>query len=236
MAKDESSVPAKKSGNADVDAFLRKVALTPIVPKSGSRGRLIFAMDATASREPTWDRACHIQGQMFVETAALGGLEVQVVFYRGFRECRASPWLQRSDDLLRYMSRVRCLGGQTQIDRVLRHAKKETGKKQVDALVFVGDCMEEDPDLVCHTAGELGLKGVPCFIFHELGDPAAAATFRQIAKLTNGAYCPFDSGSAKALRDLLSAVAVFAAGGRKALGDFSSKAGKEVLLLARQLK
>src|SRR3546814_9870581 len=39
----------------------------------GRRGRLIFAMDATASREPTWDRACRLQGEMFKETAALGG-------------------------------------------------------------------------------------------------------------------------------------------------------------------
>ena len=236
MAKDDRSVPAQKGAGSDVQAFLRKVALTPATKRPDERGRLIFAMDATASREPTWDRACHIQGEMFTETAALGGLEIQVVYYRGFRECRASPWLSRSDDLLRYLSRVRCVGGRTQIARVLRHAVKETGKKAVNALVFVGDCMEEDPDEVCHVAGELGMKGVPCFIFHEGGEPGAMRTFQQVARLTNGAYCSFDATSAKTLRDLLSAVAVYAAGGRKALENYSKKAGQEVLLLARQMK
>ncbi|MBM3512010.1 MAG: VWA domain-containing protein, partial [Alphaproteobacteria bacterium] len=71
MAKD-SGAPAPRSSRAEVDAFLKKVAQTVPVA-AGGRGRLMFALDATASREPTWDRACQIQGQMFAETAALGG-------------------------------------------------------------------------------------------------------------------------------------------------------------------
>ncbi len=236
MAEDDRKVPTRKSSNSEVEAFLRKVAVTPVTKPDGQRGRMIFAMDATASREPTWDRACHIQSQMFTETATLGGLDIQMVYYRGFRECRASPWLSASDALLRYMSKVYCVGGQTQIGKILRHAIGETKRKKVDALVFVGDCIEEDPDKVCHIAGELGLLGVPCFIFHEGGEMTAMRTFKHIASLTNGAYCSFDSSSAKTLRDLLSAVAVYAAGGRKALESFSKRAGGEVLLLAQQVK
>src|SRR3546814_8666125 len=59
---------------------------------------------------------------------------------------------------------------------------------------------------------ELGVLGVPVFVFHEGGNPIAADAFRQIARLTRGAYCPFDSASADRLKDLLAAVAVYAAG------------------------
>jgi hypothetical protein len=224
----------EKSTNAEVADFLNKVAATSARTASGQRGRLVFAMDATASREPTWDRACHIQGEMFTETAALGGLEVQLVYYRGFGECRASRWAGNAQDLLRFMTRVRCLGGQTQIRKVLSHAIKETGKRKVDAVIFVGDAMEEDIDRLCHLAGELGLLGVPVFLFHEGGDPVVRRAFEQIARLSGGAYCPFDAGSAQQLRDLLSAVAVYAAGGRQALVDFEGSLGG-TLRLTQQL-
>jgi len=224
----------EKSTNAEVADFLNKVAATSARTASGERGRLVFAMDATASREPTWDRACHIQSEMFTETAALGGLEVQLVYYRGFGECRASRWAGNAQDLLRFMTSVRCLGGQTQIRKVLSHAIKETGKRKVNAIIFVGDAVEEDIDRLCHLAGELGLLGVPVFLFHEGGDPVVRRAFQQIARLSGGAYCPFDAGSAQQLRDLLSAVAVYAAGGRQALVDFEGSRGG-TLRLTQQL-
>lgn len=225
----------KATSDADVAAFLEKVAAAPARKNDGQRGRLIFAMDATASRKPTWDQACHIQAEMFRETAALGGLEVQLVYYRGFRECRASRWAGDATALLRLMTGVTCLGGRTQIERVLGHAIKETRKRTVNAVIFVGDAIEEDIDLVCDKAGELGLLGVPVFIFQEGGDPIVRSAFQQIARLSKGAYCPFDSGSARQLRDLLSAVAVYAAGGRRAMIEFGERRGGEVLRLTRQM-
>ncbi|HLB81318.1 MAG TPA: VWA domain-containing protein [Dongiaceae bacterium] len=224
MGGDRTKLPDKSSGAA-VDAFLRKVAATPTPRPAGRRGRLIFALDATASREPTWDRACHIQAEMFAETAALGGLDIQLVYYRGFGEFHAAPWLGDSAELLKRMTGVFCLGGRTQIAEVLRHTIAESKRERVNALVFVGDCMEEDIDALCHLAGELGLLGVPAFLFHEGGDPVAAKAFRQIARLTNGACCPFDAHSPQQLRDLLRAVAVYAAGGRAALEDFGRRTG-----------
>ena len=235
--KKKSRGELTEGANADeVAAFLEKIARVPMVNSSGGRGRLIFAMDATASREPTWDRACHIQAEMFKETDALGGLEVQLVFYRGFGECKSSPWVASPDELVRRMVAVRCLGGQTQIGRVLKHAIKETGKKRVHALVFVGDCIEEDVDKVCHHAGKLGLLGVPTFMFQEGLEPSAMRAFKQIAKLTNGAYCSFNSSSAKQLRELLSAVAVYAAGGRMALEDYGKRTGGAALQITSQVK
>lgn len=212
------------SSDAEVAAFLRKVAATPTIKTGGAtRGRLLFALDATASRQPTWDRACQLQGEMFSEAARLGGLAIQLAWYRGFNEFGASPWLTEASDMLRRMSSVFCLGGMTQIERVLDHAIGETRRHRINALVFVGDCMEENVDRLCGKAGQLGLLGVPAFIFQEGREPAAASAFRQMARLSGGAYSPFDAGSAKQLRDLLSAVAVYAAGGRQALEDFSHR-------------
>ena len=86
--KSEKSSLTVSANSAEVDAFLRKVAALPSVRPEGGRGRLVFAMDATASREPSWDRAAAIQGEMFEVTAALGGLDVQLVFYRGYKNAR----------------------------------------------------------------------------------------------------------------------------------------------------
>ncbi|HZH26245.1 MAG TPA: VWA domain-containing protein [Azospirillaceae bacterium] len=229
----ESGTPDSRG---DVQAFLHKVAATPPPPRvAGRRGRLMFALDATASRQPTWDRAMGIQGEMFEATASLGGLNLQLVYYRGFRECAASPWLSSGPELLRLMSKVTCQGGQTQIARVLKHCLAETDREKVNALVFVGDCMEEDVDRLCHLAGELGLRGVPVFLFHEGGEPVARRAFEQIARLSGGAYCPFDANSAQQLKELLSAVAVYAAGGHAALADYSRGRSAPVLRLASQV-
>jgi hypothetical protein len=235
MGEDRTKLP-RKSSASEVDAFLRKVAATPATKTSGVRGRLIFAMDATASREPTWDQACQLQGEMFQETAALGGLDVQLCYYRGFNEFRASPWSSNADELLQRMSRVFCAAGQTQIGKVLRHAVGEAKAHKVNALVFVGDCMEEDVNELGRWAGKLSLLGVPTFLFQEGHDPIAERSFQHVARLTNGAYCHFDAGSARQLKDLLSAVAVYAAGGHRALERFGERRGGLVPQLTHQIR
>ena len=235
MSNDKDQLPAK-SHSAEIDAFLRDLQRAPAVRAGGGRGRLIFALDATASREPTWDRACRIQGEMFEATAALGGLEVKLVYYRGFNECKASRWMTDAASLHRAMRAVSCLGGETQIERVLAHAVAENDKQRVNALVFVGDAMEENVDRLCQLAGELGLKGVPIFLFHEGGDPIAAKAFQQMAKLSRGAYLHFDLASADRLKDLLGAVAVYAAGGYRALTAYGENKGGEILRLTSQLR
>lgn len=236
MSTDRDKLPGAPATGTEVDAFLKKLAAVPRAQTApGRRGRLMFALDATASRQPTWDEACRIQADMFKEAAALGGLEIQLVFYRGFAEFNASAWFSEAAGLLKYMSAVTCRGGQTQIGRILEFAIAETKRQRINALVFVGDCMEEEIDMLCHRAGELGLLGVPVFLFHEGRDPRAAEAFQEIARLTRGAYCPFDASSARQLRELLSAVAVYAAGGPAALQDYSRRAGGATLLLARQV-
>ena len=136
----------------DVDAFLQKVDATPRRTTDGTSGRLLFAIDATASRQPTWDQASHIQCEMFEETASIGSLEMQVAFFRGYQEFKATKWTTNSHSLTGPMSRVSCLGGQTQIERVLLHALKMNEMQNINAIVYIGDCMEEDADSLCHLA------------------------------------------------------------------------------------
>ena len=87
MTNADKDLPQKSSKSA-IDAFVEKVRATPVIKSGQERGRLMFAMDATGSREPSWDRACQIQGEMFDATASLGGLSVQLAYYRGFGEFR----------------------------------------------------------------------------------------------------------------------------------------------------
>ncbi|MBW8271134.1 vWA domain-containing protein [Caldovatus aquaticus] len=213
-----------------VAAFLRTVESLPqpVRPASGRRGRLIFAVDATASRQPTWDRACHLQAEMFLATRDLGGLAVQLAYWRGYRDFAATPFLTEAEELARRMTGVQCLGGQTQVLRALRHAKAETARERVHALVLVGDAFEEEIDPACHEAGELRLRGTAVFCFHEGSDARAASAFRQIAQVSGGAYAPFDSGSAETLRALLRAVAVYAAGGHAALARLPGRAAQAI--------
>jgi hypothetical protein len=220
----DASAVTPTSGRAEIDRFLQTArTLAASAPAAGA-GRLIFALDATMSRQPTWDMACALQGRMFDACAGLGGLGVQLVYFRGFNECRASGWVGDPRRLTELMTRIDCRGGHTQIGRVLAHVRDETKRQPVRAFVFVGDAMEEHADTLCAAAGELGLLGVKGFLFQEGHDGPAASTFREIARLTGGAYARFDSGSAAQLLELLKAAAAYAAGGRGAL---TALAGRE---------
>src|SRR3954447_14756048 len=221
------SEPAARSARAEIDAFIERVRTMAPAREGGPRGRLIFALDATMSRQPTWDTACRLQGEMFREAGSIGGLDVQLVYFRGLNECRASHWVSDAAGLGDLMARIDCRGGHTQIGKVLKHARTESDKGKVAALVYVGDAMEEAIDDLAAAAGELGLRGMPAFVFQEGHDPVAEQAFREIARLTRGAYCRFDLSAAHELGELLRAAAVYAAGGVKALtAQRSAGAGK----------
>jgi hypothetical protein len=211
--KDSSIAPPSAA-----DSFLDEIRQLASPPAS-SRGRLIYALDATASRQPTWDTACKLQAEMFQEVAAVGGLEMQLVYYRGLGECRASTWISHPEQLAKTMSQIMCNAGQTQIGKILTHAQKETKLLRVSGLIFVGDAMEEAADELICQAGDLGQSGVPAFMFQEGTDRQVEEVFRAIATRTRGAYCRFDSGAARQLSELLKAVAVFATGGLPALAQ-----------------
>jgi len=213
------------AARGEVDAFL-----ADLKKKTASvRGRLIFALDATASREATWDTACVLQADMFREAASAGGLDLQLVYYRGLGECKASGWISDPRRLGKIMSSIMCRTGETQIGRVLAHAVKETRLLPVSALVFVGDAFEEQADEVVLAAAELGRLGVRAFMFQEGDNRKVERVFREIADVTKGAYCRFDPGAAHQLRELLKAVAVFAVGGVAALTARKDAASTKLL-------
>jgi hypothetical protein len=238
MSKDRSDkAPAPAATRPQVAEFLERVqALGPAAAAGGKRGRLIFALDATMSRQPTWDSACVLQAEMFREAAKAGGLDIQLVYFRGLDECRASGWVAGAEKLAGLMSHIDCRGGHTQIKKILSHARQEYGKQRVQAMVFVGDAMEEKIDDLCAAAGELGLLGAPVFMFQEGDDPVAEQAYREIARLSRGAYCRFDTGAAHQLGELLRAVAAYAAGGIKALTDLSARRSDGARMLLAQLK
>ena len=228
--------PAAGSSRADIDKFIQNVRSLGPATASGQRGRLIFALDATMSRQPLWDTACRLQADMFRETAAIGGLDVQLIYYRGLAECGASGWVSDALKLGGLMEKIDCRGGHTQIGKILAHARRENEKRKVQALVFVGDAMEEPIDDLCAAAGGLGLLGVPAFVFQEGHDPVAEQAFREIARLSRGAYCRFNTGAAHELAELLRAVAAYAAGGMKALADLKARHSSGAIKLLEQLR
>jgi hypothetical protein len=228
------NAPATRSPSGGaIDAFLEKARA--VAPASG-RGRLIFALDATMSRQPTWDLAQSIQGEMFRATAVQGGLDVQLVYFRGFDECRASRFVSGGEGLGRLMAGISCQGGKTQIGRVLAHARDEARAARVGALVYIGDAMEENIDALAQTAGELGLLGVKAFLFQEGVDPAASGAFREIARLTGGAHAAFDASAPHRLKDLLAAAAAYAVGGLPELEKRANAGADAARLLLAQMR
>lgn len=232
-SKTGRDVTADVKTSSAVSDFISKTQEIAPPATAGSTGRLIFALDATMSRQPTWDMACQLQGDMFNTVHEIGSLEVQLVYFRGYGECRASKWTRNANEMIRLMTKIRCQAGRTQIGKVLARARQESAKKPVSALVYVGDALEENIDLLADKAGELGLTKVPAFMFQEGHDSAAEAGFREIARLSGGAYARFSAASADELRELLKAVASYATGGKKAL-KLSSK--RQAALLLEQLR
>jgi hypothetical protein len=238
-------------------SFEKKIMTSPTQPSpriaallkktQAMRGRLIFALDATASRESTWDMAAQLQAAMFEEAAKIGGLDVQLVYFRGSGEVQKSSWLSDAHELVSRMDAIRCRAGTTKIARVIRHIRAEHEREKVGAAIFVGDAVEELPDELYAAAEGLG---VPMFMFQE-GDASAMSPlppgsgsahiafsppppkveqiFRELARLTNGAYGKFDAGAAKQLGELLRAVAAFAVGGIAGLANQQTDSARRLL-------
>jgi hypothetical protein len=207
-----------------------------------SRGRLIFAFDATASREAAWDMAASLQAAMFEEAAKIGGLDVQLIHFGG-DQISHSPWLSDAHVLVNQMRGIRCMSGATQIGKVLQHVRAESQREKIGAAVFIGDAVEEAPGELYASAAGLG---VPVFMFQE-GDGLVIyvderggivqehpprkveEVFRNVARLSGGAYGKFDAGAARQLGELLRAVAAFAVGGAAALANQHTDSARKLL-------
>jgi hypothetical protein len=224
MTTKKDVAPSGSAGSGtSIDSFLDEAKRVAPTAAEMPKARLVFALDATMSRQPTWDLACRLQGEMFATASSVGGLGVQLVYFRGFDECRASRWIAEPKALTGLMTKIDCRGGHTQILRVLHHVRTEAGRSPVKALVFVGDAMEEPIDALCAAAGELGLLGIKAFMFQEGQDREAAVAFQEVSRLTGGAYARFDTGAPQQLAGLLRAAAAYASGGVEALNRLASR-------------
>jgi hypothetical protein len=204
--------------------FLSKV-------QASHRGRLIFIVDATGSRQPTWDASARLQAQMFEEAGKLGTLDVQLVYFSGLEEymgeCKPSGWTSDGREMARLMARVTCHTGHTQIGRALEHARKEHQAQPINAIVYIGDMCEEPAQTLYDAMA--ALSGVPCFIFQEGDDQLAAQIFKEMVRLSKGAYSQFRPGAERELAELLRAVAAFATGGLTALADQRTDSARKLL-------
>jgi hypothetical protein len=132
--------------------------------------------------------------------------------------------------LAAYMTGVTCRAGLTQIGRVFEHVLRESDKRKINAMVYVGDSVEELRGNLVPLARRLADQSIPIFLFQENDDPEAEQAFREIAKITGGAHCQFNQGSAAQLGELLRAIALFATGGIAALEQQGSSAAARFLL------
>ena len=225
-----------KEMSGTVAGFLAQVKQRKHLPERRSLKRLIFALDATASREPTWDLACSLHGELFLEVGNQAQLAVQLCYYRGLNEFTASPFSPTPEELLGQMQRVHCLAGRTQLERLLAHTLTTARNFPLRGLVFVGDAFEENLPRILQQAGELRLRNVPVFIFQEGSDPRAGEAFARIAATTGGGHVQFNSAGAEELKRLLGAIASFATAGREGLEHFARNSGsRKALQLLEQL-
>lgn len=221
-----TDLPSRRR-DGDVAKFLQRAR--NLQRFNAGRARLVFAMDATASRQPTWDLACSLQARMFTACTDIASLSIQLAYYRGLGELHLGDYQGDGNALATQMSRVQCAAGQTQIARLLRRVIDRQASAQARALVFIGDAVEEDPGRLRELAGRCRLLGLPLFLFQEGGDPTVTQCFEAMASVSGGAFSHFDQGSPQRLAELLGAVARYAAGGRAALEN-SPGSGARLLL------
>jgi len=232
----KKSLLKPKTAPSEINAFLQQAKnLQAMVAHGKQPGRLTFIIDATASRQLTWNQACQIQAQMFNAVEAIGTLQVQLVYFRGNDEFHASAWFSDSASLRHEMIGVQCLAGHTQIERSLKTLLAETRRRPVAAAVYIGDACEETTSEIYRLAGQLAIHKTPIFMFQENSDLRAAEVYESVAKLSGGAYCRFDGTSATMLTDLLKAVAVYAAGGKQAFTELTRNATPLLQSMTKQL-
>jgi len=192
-------------------------------------------MDATASREACWNVAKEITGAMF--EAVPGELDVALAYHSGGRLREMTPFSSEAKGFLDKVQAVRCSAGRTALNEVLDKAAQAP---RIKALIYIGDCFEEDSREAVELAQQLKLKGVRCFIFHDSSSQsqgydtgAALQVFDEIARITGGALLPFDEKSPDLVRELLAAIAIYAAQGMKALQQQTKLLPAARLLLDR---
>lgn len=179
------------------------------------RPRLIFGVDATASREPAWATARQVTDALV--KALPGELDVALAVHGGSRVHTFTAFTNDAATLRDRAAGVECVAGLTRLLPILSASLE---RPNVRVVVYIGDVFEENITQGRLVADSMGARGTKLFVLHDTADPSArrdAELFWDLAKRTGGCVLPFDARAAGRLRDLLSAVAVYAVGGEKLL-------------------
>jgi hypothetical protein len=201
------------------------------------RGCLGMVIDATASRDASWNAAKKIQRQLFARVSGDNRMVLRLVVMRGggFKDY---GWHTDGEKLGSLIDRMQTDSGNTRIVDSLRAFIREPGGHKPAALILVGDCCEEKNADVLNAARELSQNGIRVYAFHETvggttdrraNNSNAENLFRQVAAITGGAFAKFGNGMP--LADLCNAVAAYCAGGEealKALGRRGDRAAQQL--------
>jgi hypothetical protein len=180
-----------------------------------ARPRLVFAVDATASREPAWAAARKVTDALV--KALPGELDVALAVHGGSRVHTFTAFTSDATTLRDRAAGVTCEAGLTRLLPILSVSLKQPG---VRVVIYIGDVFEESVSQGRRLADAMGAQGAKLIVLHDTADPASrrdVEVFWDLAKRTGGCVLPFDANAPGRLRDLLSAVAVYAVGGEKLL-------------------
>jgi hypothetical protein len=189
----------------------------PVDTSAPSRPRLVFAVDATASREPAWAAARQVTDALV--KALPGELDVALAIHGGSRVHTFTAFTNDARTLRDLAAGVGCHAGMTRLLPILDASLK---RQAVRVVIYVGDVFEESLPQGRQLADQMGAQGIKLIVLHDTADRSArrdAEVFWDLAKRTGGCVLPFDATASGRLRDLLSAVAVYAVGGEKLLRE-----------------
>ena len=197
---------------------------------ANAQTRIIFSLDATASRAPTWQQAQSLHEALFDAASETSELLLQLCYFRGMATFHASPWVATATGLRQELAEVYCEGGTTQLQRLLEHClTQHPGSTSLKAIIFVGDAVEESANVLNDIAVRCRLAKRPLYIFQEGSDEAASRIFASMAALSGGVHFSLGDNSADRLRRLLQSVIRLATGGRKALESSAHESDKLLL-------
>jgi hypothetical protein len=209
-------VTASASPAAALFSVLRH-AEPPMETITPARPRLVFAVDATASREPAWAAARQVTDALV--KALPGQLDVALAVHGGSRVHTFTPFTSNAATLRDRAAGVACQAGMTRLLPILSTSLKHPA---VRVVIYIGDVFEESVIQGRRLADNMGQRGTKLIVLHDTADPAArldAEVFWDLAKRTGGCVLPFNASASGRLRELLSAVAVYAVGGETLLQE-----------------
>ncbi|MSP01441.1 MAG: hypothetical protein EXR07_10400 [Acetobacteraceae bacterium] len=192
------------------------------------RPRLVFAVDATASREPAWAAARQVTDALV--KALPGALDVALAVHGGGHVHTFTAFTNDAATLRDRAAGVTCISGMTRLLPILSTSLKHPA---VRVVVYIGDVFEESVAQGRRIADAMGARGTKLFVLHDTSNRDArrdAEIFWDLAKRTGGCVLPFDANAPGRLRELLAAVAVYAVGGEQLLRERDDLPGAVALL------